>query len=380
MTPKRRALSLLDALYESGVDITAWSRFIEGFSDELGGAAITVSSEFDEWQNPPESYWVRVRGGYADSHQRHLEAGLPWGNLSDPGLAGRFVRGSTLFPDEQLAETAFYREWMKPQGLACEGPLSHAAPFSARRQGWLMCIYRLEGARAFDSDDIALCDLLAPHLVASSVLFDCFSRLRRKRVALSEVVDRFSLGILLLDAEGRLLIANLAARRILEADDGLSLRDGLLRLDGAQADSELRQILQDAIGWRERGSGSAGAELWVARPSGKRSYLANIVPINAAEPNSALGDDVAVVLLTVPDADQSVAADRIRRLYKLTGAEAELIRLMAEGFTLEEISRERGVTISTTRTHLKHVFSKTGTARQSELVAKVLSSRVPLGE
>ncbi len=380
MTPERRALSLLDALYESGVDITAWSRFIEGLSDELGGAAITVASEFDEWQNPPESYWVRLDASYAASHQRHLDAGLPWGNLSDPRLAGRFVRSSTLFPDAQLAKTVFYREWMKPQGLACEGPLSHAAPISERRQGWLLCIYRLEGARAFESDDIALCDLLSPHLVTSSVVFDCFSRLRRKRVALSEVVDRFSLGILLLDAKGRLLIANLAARRIVEANDGLSLRDGVLRLDGAEADSELRQILQDAIAWRGKDSLGAGGELWVERPSGRRPYLANIVPMNPAEPNSALGDDVAVVLLTVPDADQSVAADRIRRLYKLTGAEAELIRLMAEGFTLEEISRERGVTISTTRTHLKHVFSKTGTARQSELVAKVLSSGMSLGE
>lgn len=180
--------------------------------------------------------------------------------------------------------------------------------------------------------------------------------------------------------KGRLLIANLAARRILEADDGLSLRDGLLRLDGAQADGELRQILQDAIGWRERNSLGAGGEIWVARPSGRRSYLANIVPMNAAEPNSALGDDVAVVLLSVPDADQSAAAERIRGLCKLTDAEAELIRLMAEGFTLEEISRERGVALSTTRTHLKHVFSKTGTARQAELVAMVLSSGEPLGE
>ena len=74
------------------------------------------------------------------------------------------------------------------------------------------------------------------------------------------------------------------------------------------------------------------------------------------------------------------AADHIKRSCNLTDTEAEVLRLIAEGLTPEEISRERGVTLNTTRTHLKHVFSKTGTKRQSELVRMVLSVGVPGGE
>lgn len=374
MTPQRRALRLLTPLYEASIDIAAWPRFFQEFSDELGGAAIAVASEFDYWENPPASYWIRLNRSYAESHQRRVARGLPWGDLSDSRLVERFCRTSMFRSDEQLSATAFYRDWMKPQGLACEGPLLHAAPYSARRPGWLIFLYRVEGARAFASDDVALCDYLVPHLAAASAVFDCFARVRSERVALSEVVDRLSTGIFLVDATGRLLIANLAARRFVEANDGLALREGLLRIEGEEADSELRRILKDAIAWRGRDSLGAGAEMWIERPSGRRSYFANIVPMSAAEPDSALGDDVAVVLLTDPDADQGAAADRVRRSCSLTDAEADLIRLMAEGFTLDEISRERGVTMNTTRTHLKHVFSKTGTGRQSELVAMVLSS------
>ena len=257
MTPQQRALGLLDRLYHAGVDDAEWPGFFDAFSDQLGGAAIAITNEFDDWTNPQEFFWVRLNPGYAKSYRRHVEAGLPWGELSAASVFERFCRGSDFLKDEQLADTAFYREWMAPQGLACEGPLLHAAPYSSRRPGWMLFLYRVEGARAFDSDDIELCDLLVPHLAACSSLSDSFSRLRRERVALSQVVDRLSTGILLVDARGRLLIANLAARRFFEANDGLALRDGVVRLQDADADGDLRRIIQDAIGWQAWRSSSA---------------------------------------------------------------------------------------------------------------------------
>jgi DNA-binding CsgD family transcriptional regulator len=102
--------------------------------------------------------------------------------------------------------------------------------------------------------------------------------------------------------------------------------------------------------------------------------------MNPAVVGDTFGDDVAVVLVADIEADQSAAADLIRRTCQLTHAEADLARLLAEGLSLEEISRERGVTMNTTRTHLKHVFAKTGTSRQSELVGKLLAAALPQNE
>lgn len=58
--------------------------------------------------------------------------------------------------------------------------------------------------------------------------------------------------------------------------------------------------------------------------------------------------------------------------WRLTATEARLAWLLAEGHTLQSAAGQLGVTHGTVRTHLKRVFSKTGTSRQAELVALVL--------
>ena len=63
----------------------------------------------------------------------------------------------------------------------------------------------------------------------------------------------------------------------------------------------------------------------------------------------------------------------LERLYDLTHAEAELVRLIAEGNSLEQVATARGVTMNTVRSQLKQVFSKTETSRQGELVHLVLA-------
>lgn len=372
MTPERRALKLVRLLYQ-GDDTEDWQQFAKALSDELGGAAIALTTETDDWKKPQDAYWLGLSSGLADLLQRHIERGLPWRTSSDAVFLERFVATRTLVSNEELADTPFYREWMQPQGLACEGPLVHAVSSSDRRRSWTVLLYRVEGGRAFSEEDLTLCNLLVPHLSTFAKLFDRLDEVERERTAFSELVDRFLNGVFLVDVTGKLLLSNLEARRILETEDGIGLVEGLLCFEDSEAEGDLERFLEDAIGWRGRDLFGAGGELSIDRPSGKHPYVATVVPMNSAGPNSALGNEVAVVLVADLEADQSAAAQRVARTCDLTEAETELARLMAEGLSLETISRVRRVLISTTRTHLRHVFSKTGTRSQSELVRLLLS-------
>jgi len=53
----------------------------------------------------------------------------------------------------------------------------------------------------------------------------------------------------------------------------------------------------------------------------------------------------------------------------LTLGEARVAAQVGAGFTPREAAEKLGITEETARTALKHVFSKTGVSRQSELVA-----------
>ena len=74
------------------------------------------------------------------------------------------------------------------------------------------------------------------------------------------------------------------------------------------------------------------------------------------------------------------ATEVLETIYSLTHSEAELVRLLSQGMSLEEAAEARGVSIHTARSHLKHVFAKTDTRRQGELVRLVLTGVASLAD
>jgi DNA-binding CsgD family transcriptional regulator len=56
----------------------------------------------------------------------------------------------------------------------------------------------------------------------------------------------------------------------------------------------------------------------------------------------------------------------------LTRAEATVVSLLAAGCSIKEICSRLQIRLSTVRTHLRHLYEKTNTSRQAELVSYVL--------
>ncbi|TPK07044.1 hypothetical protein FJ872_24085 [Mesorhizobium sp. B2-5-9] len=65
---------------------------------------------------------------------------------------------------------------------------------------------------------------------------------------------------------------------------------------------------------------------------------------------------------------------QLRDLYRLTPAEAAVATAVARGEGLQAVADEVGISLTTVRTHLQHVFEKTETRRQAELVRLIAAS------
>jgi DNA-binding CsgD family transcriptional regulator len=82
----------------------------------------------------------------------------------------------------------------------------------------------------------------------------------------------------------------------------------------------------------------------------------------------------ALVFITDPERLPVPQADHLRQLYGLTRMEASVAVSALRGEGLQAIADELGISPTTARTHLQHVFEKTGTCRQAELVRLILQS------
>ena len=105
-----------------------------------------------------------------------------------------------------------------------------------------------------------------------------------------------------------------------------------------------------------------------------------VTPLVARPGATGVDDAVVAVFIADPDAKIIAASDALEVLYQLTYSEAELVRLLSQGLSLEEAAKQRGVSLNTARSHLKHAFSKTGTNRQGELVRLIVSGIGRVGE
>jgi DNA-binding CsgD family transcriptional regulator len=384
-TPQERAFSLTETIYAAAYHPPAWNGFLEALARELGGASIAMSVLLPGWNLPSEYYRVNLSEEYVPAFERHFRLGLPW-PMTDPLFQRGFAHGRALFPDEKVAETGYYRDYMQPQGMAPEGPLAHLMLASGGRPMSGISIQRMEGGRPFDDDDVAMCNLLVPHLATAHAVRNERLRVDRARSARAHILDRLRVGIVILDIGQRMVVANTAAQRMLDAADGLLERGGIIHASRQRDEQELQRMIRAAIhsnggdmeGRRIPGGPNEGSFLAISRPSGKASYALVVMRVFASPKLSAVGDEVAAIMITDPAPGESPHADTFRDLFGLTAAEAEVVSLLAAGHSLDEISEQRGVKLGTTRTLLKRVYAKTRANRQGEIIRLVLAGNMQL--
>jgi DNA-binding CsgD family transcriptional regulator len=224
----------------------------------------------------------------------------------------------------------------------------------------------------FSEEERKIAQFLLPHLQRAWALYRRLHFLS----AGESVMDSLSQGIVFLADSGTVIYCNRAAETILRAGDGISLQNGALCTTRSNSNGELRQAIRHAIS----PATTHGREVvFVARSSWRRPYQIVVAPLrNRFRQFVATPAPVAVAIITDPEQQQSTNVQLLIQSYKLTPKEAELAVRLSAGKTVGQAAAEMGITYETARTHVRRIFSKTGTSRQAELL--LLIARLASGQ
>jgi len=366
------ARALIERIYAAASESSLWQDFVEELSEALGEPAIALVL-----QGPGYSALVRSFRAHLRPMPSEVVAKVcRKGSLFAPGAirAAReeFIPIAELFSVERLVQSEFCAEWMEPQGLLPIAGLGHCFASGNREPTGTILIFERSGSRVLGPAERALCNALAPHLTCADRLHHRLGGELHERMALAGVIDRLPIGLVLLDRELRPVVTNRTADRILELEDGLSLGPDGLRAANARDDAVMQEILSEfAEGKRNAADGEC--VMAVSRPSGKRAFPMLIGMLDEAAVGDAAEDAVISLIFGDPETGQGISPATLRSAYDLTAAEAELVGMLSEGYSLAEAATSRGVSINTVRTQLKHIFAKTDTNRQGELIRLVLT-------
>lgn len=175
--------------------------------------------------------------------------------------------------------------------------------------------------------------------------------------------------IFLLDDRGTLAEANRTAESFLSERKAARIEQGRLRF----YDAEVGARVDAALAAASAGENSSAATM-ALRTSDGRAFAMEILPLTSPVRQISAGRAVLALFIQEIGTIEPLPGEVLVQLYGLTPAETRLLVLLAQNMTLREAADTLGVGEATVKTHLQHVFAKTATSRQAEVVKLVMSA------
>ena len=217
----------------------------------------------------------------------------------------------------------------------------------------------------FNDSERELAKALLPHLRNAYALHSRFRGLRTREHAYRSALDRLEQPVFLVSRQGTVLFANEYARQVDASGCCLQRRQGKPIAIHPPDDPLLQSTLARAAAGETAGG---SLTLPLHDRAGRISALLTVCPTPPPVFADLSQGDVAVAIFVRPLQSKQVPED-VQAAFGLTPAEFRLARTLADGCTLDEASARLGISKNTVRTQLRGLFEKTGTHRQSELVA-----------
>ena len=278
------------------------------------------------------------------------------------------VATGDVIPYDEFLKTRMYREWARPQQLVdCVTAVLDKSATSAAMLG----VFRHERDGVADAEMRRHMRLVVPHIRRAVLVARTIDLKSAEAASFADTLDGISAATFLVGATGHIVQLNAAARVLLEHADVLRAGSGRLIARDREADKALTEVLAAA----DRGDAAmatTSVTLTLAAAGGAR-YVAHVLPLTSGARRRVGNTYSAVAALFVHAAAPSTLScpEAIVKAYKLTPAELRVLLAIVEVGGIPAAALVLGVGAETVRTHLRHIYEKTGASRQLDL-AKIV--------
>jgi len=372
--PRRELDQVVSSIYQATTDHEQWGAVIERIARRIGAtlAAVHVHAQpgdvepattIGAWgKKPPVG--LRDYESYYAPRNVWVKHGA---HLLTPGA---ILTGEQMCPDDILLRSEFYLDFLRPLDIrysiravltADPEPLSY---FSAGRP---------ERAHPFGEAQRSILAAVAPHLMQAIRIQSRLEAIQASRQAVSAALERLPLAVIFLDRRCRVVEMNGSAHKLIEAKDGVKLERGVLVALDTRAEVQLQQMIFGAAALDTGRFLQHGGALSLPRSDGRHPLSAMVAPIAVTGLFPSSRSASVVVLIEQPAQRGNAPLSEFTRTHRLSPAETGIASRLVRGMSLRQAAAELGISDNTARSHLKHVFAKTGARRQSDLVRRALT-------
>ena len=281
---------------------------------------------------------------------------------------GRLFHITDLLTGEELKTSATYNEFLvRNHGrdgihVRMDGP-------DGSRIVWL--VHDPVDGKGWSPAQLDAIRRLLPHIRHSVCVQQTLAGAGALGATLAGLLDTTGVGIIQLDARGRIVAANDRARDVLRSGDCVFDEGGFLFARAPHDDVDLQGLLTRAL--PRFAAQGAGGSMSVRRPGALLPLVLHVNPVGRQETDVGGWPVAALVLVVDPASGTGINAGVAAAALDLTEMESRVAVLLTQGMSVGEIAAATGRKESTIRSHVKHMFTKHGLSRQVDLVRLVLS-------
>lgn len=360
-----RVDSLVDTLYSTLLDPEQWPVFLGDLADVLGGTLPTLFRHDSRNHSGSFGHSVGYEPQVVRDYRERFAGENVWLRGASPHLIPGRVRFSHMMCSRrELLQSEFWTDFCRPLGI------SNAIGATILKHGsvtYNVTVMAGNTKAEFGPEDARLLRCLLPHLQRTLQVHQRMAHSAIRVEGLVQSMERLPTGVVLVNASGKVLFVNQTARSLVASRDGLIVDAGGLRALRADETRQLRLLIGRAAN-NSAGLGiSPGGTMRVTRAKGSPLEIL-VCPLRTGDSWYIPERIVAAVYVTDPSQRVSTAETTIRQLYGLTEREADVFGAITRGQSAREAARDLAISYNTIKTHLRHIFLKTETASQADLI------------
>jgi DNA-binding CsgD family transcriptional regulator len=279
------------------------------------------------------------------------------------------------FDDDFVAADPFYQEFLLPHGARY---LSACKLIEDANATVLLAFLRRPADGPLPGEAIDFLDRIRPHLQRACRIGLAHFVYSSQALVGHTLVDKLLQPVLLLSTAGEVVLANAAARRLLESSTLVAIDNGRLVLPERYRDVFFERCaeLENAARFAPAGAAEqAFSSLQLASEDGAApdklyAFFTSLLPERVM---GSFGLRPLVMLfLYHPDSAQQIDSSLLAAAFGLSHAECRIASMLADGIPLKTIAEKLGVQYETVRKQLMSIYQKTSTNRQPDLVRLLL--------
>ena len=371
--------SIVDSIYRAAVDPDHWPQLLSDLVDycdaEAGYIYVPhIEGVFDDDRPPIVSHNFNMQEHWNLYERYRLEDRVSVHLLHQ--ASKDFTRVVTLVasnPPPEIIESDYYQVYLRTMNCGDLMVLVLGQPRPVI--GVPVVGLSVPWGTVLSPAQIDRFEELAPHLQrVGHLIFDVMGN-RIVDPVLRGAIDYTPVPTMLLHQNQTVVHANKLAQAFVAGDRGLALENNRVKLQSAAEQRKFTQLLQQTLG----GKVPTGGEMQIADPSGRPNTLL-VLPLGTDNPFRESSGPVGSVLYIIESSNidfGGAGIDRLKSIYQLTTAEAQVGVALIEGKSAEDIARSRVRSMATVRSQIRMVLSKTGFATIRELQSLNQLLRMP---